>query len=143
MLSWLTVRVIVPFFPVGIDLFLRILVARDVLQWWEILDVKTVAIAGAFFCFLIAIEANDEPKIRSDEQYQNGLKTFRVWMILAGATLAILFGTTTFAELVDVKNGSPMFRAMVWPICLIVSLVVVTFSIGSAIVADARYQFRF
>lgn len=143
MLSWLGLRVLIPFSPVAIDFALRFLLLWDKSEWWEMVDVKTVSIAGAFFCLLIAIEATIDNRIPSDDKYENGLRTFKTHMMIAGVLLAVIFGFSTLAEYSDVKSSKLTLTPIIIPFSLATSLLITIFAIISAIFADMRYQFKF
>jgi hypothetical protein len=143
MLGWFGLRVLIPFLPVIIDFALRYLLLADRFAWWQMVDLKTFSISGAFFCLLIAIESKLDSRIPSDEKYEAGLQTFKTHMTVAGVFLAVLFGTTTLSEYQDIRSPSSKLGEIMLPASFVMMFGITFFALATAFFANKRYKFQF
>lgn len=143
MLGWFALRVTIPFLPVVIDFILRYLMLSQVLAWWQMVDLKTFSMAGAFFCLLIAIESKLNGSLPSDEKYESGLQTFKTHMVIAGVILAVFFGVVTISEYQDIRRPHSDLGELLLPVSFVVMFSVSIFALATAFFANLRYKFKF
>jgi hypothetical protein len=143
MRSWLETRFLLPFLPFAIDLIVRKILLGRQLHWWELPDLKTFSITGAFFCFLIALDVGNSPSIPSDADYLSQINVLRRRFVLYGVVMTVVFGLSTATDASEKLLNTTLVSTLLYPWLIFATGATLIVAVIEAALANLRYKFDY
>jgi len=141
--EWVITRLLFPFAPFAFDLLVRCLFFWGTRAWWQLPDVKTLAITTAFFCLLLALDLKGIKALPSDKEYDQALASIKKRFALQGILAAIMFGALTMLDATDQFVANAKLASVAMPSLLSVLILQTFISIVDAIWANLRYKLSY
>ena len=143
MRPWLVTRFILPFVPFTFDLFVRWVLLKTQLQWWQLPDLKTFSITTAFFCLLMAMDVNGVSGLPSDADYRADLTAIRRRFGCFSVVSVITFGCATGVEASERKLGVEDISTDLFPWLVSLTIVMLIISLADAVITNLKFKLSY